>query len=191
MGEDPRLPRAGPGQDQQRSLAERHRLPLGRVQVFEQALDVVRPGLNRGTRLDLDRQFFASACHGGEDSPRPGALSRCGCCWSAPETGAEQLAELLLLTAEEGRLHRLGIGVRDRLPEAVDHLLRCLAISRRAVRKGSGERRLVEVDELIESIELPLVTLLDQRDRQCLPVERAAREGSLGGRGVAVDLDRR
>ena len=72
MGEDAGLSRAGAGEHQERPLAVFHGLPLGRVQLGQQALDLARAGLDRGPQIGLDRHAFEDSYgHGAPSSLRP------------------------------------------------------------------------------------------------------------------------
>ena len=79
VGEDAGLARARAGEHQQRPLAVGDRLALGGVQVGEQALDLVGPGLDR-------RPVFGLHRHRPEDSRARGAPSAV----SAGRTGARE-----------------------------------------------------------------------------------------------------
>src|SRR5581483_3133434 len=182
---------AGPraGQDQQWSLAEGDGLALGTVQPRQQTLDLIRPGLDRGAGrlvrrpLGRDLQFLTASAH------RPRIAMRTG--GSAPlevlRAGAEK-AVLSLRVAAEGALDiRLRCRL-DLLRDAVDRGRRSV-LARELLPRRSHERVLVEVLEALELVQLPLAVLLDECEVERLPVEDAARDGGLCGRGVPLDLD--
>ncbi len=187
VGQHPGLARARAGEDQQRALAVEHRLALRLVEPGEQALGAVGAGFDRGGAarlgpsgglgLALQRHRPSIARErGGEAATESGAGFGASSTPSAvpPSNSSSTSLFAAFLKASTKQPANFGVdfarAVFEFPFEAFDQL------------------RPVELGELDDFVQLPLVAVLDQRHFQRLSVEAAALQGDLGCRLGAVRL---